>query len=42
MNCPGLAIKVNSGVGCANAMIRAALLGRKEVCCGPDTGCNCA
>lgn len=36
LNCPADAIKVNSGVGCASAMIYAALLGRKEVCCGSD------
>lgn len=41
MNCSAVAIKVNSGVGCANAMIRAALTGRKEATCGPDTGCSC-
>jgi NAD-dependent dihydropyrimidine dehydrogenase PreA subunit len=41
MNCPPLAIKVNSGVGCAAAMIQAALTGRKEISCGPDTGCDC-
>lgn len=41
VNCPALAIQVKSGVGCASAMIQAALTGRKEVTCGPDTGCNC-
>lgn len=41
MNCPAVAIRVNSGVGCATAMITAALTGRKEVRCGPDTGCGC-
>lgn len=41
MNCPAVAIKVDSGVGCAAAMIQAALTGRKEVRCGPDTGCGC-
>ncbi len=35
-NCPSAAIRVNSGVGCASAMIRAALTGKKEVTCGPD------
>ena len=35
-NCPADAIKVDSGVGCAAAMIRAALTGKKEVTCGPD------
>jgi NAD-dependent dihydropyrimidine dehydrogenase PreA subunit len=35
LNCPTGAIMVDSGVGCAAAMIRAALLGRKEATCGP-------
>ncbi|QLH74168.1 MAG: 4Fe-4S binding protein [Methanomassiliicoccales archaeon] len=35
-NCPVGAIKVDSGVGCAYAMITSALLGRKEVTCGED------
>jgi NAD-dependent dihydropyrimidine dehydrogenase PreA subunit len=34
MNCPAGAIQVESGVGCAASMIRAALSGRKEVVCG--------
>jgi NAD-dependent dihydropyrimidine dehydrogenase PreA subunit len=34
LNCVTGAIAVESGVGCANAMIRAALSGRKEVSCG--------
>lgn len=33
-NCPTDAIMVQSGVGCAAAMIQAALTGRKEACCG--------
>lgn len=34
-NCPAGAIGVDSGVGCAAAMIKAALLGKKETaCCG--------
>lgn len=33
-NCLTGAITVESGVGCAAAMIRAALTGRKEVTCG--------
>ena len=33
-NCAEGAIQVESGVGCAGAMIRAALTGRKEVACG--------
>lgn len=36
LNCPAEAIVVQSGVGCASAMIRAALTGKKEVTCGPD------
>ena len=36
LNCPARAILVNSGVGCATAMIKAALTGKKEVTCGPD------
>ncbi len=36
MNCPAKAIKVDSGVGCAAAMIKAALTGKKEVVCGDD------
>ena len=35
-NCPTGAITVDSGVGCASAMIRSALSGRKEVTCGPE------
>ena len=35
-NCPTGAIMVNSGVGCAAAMIRAALRGKKEATCGSD------
>ncbi len=34
LNCPSGAIEVDSGVGCAAAMIRAALLGRQEASCG--------
>ena len=33
-NCPAGAIAVESGVGCAAAMIRAALYGREEQECG--------
>lgn len=36
LNCPTGAISVDSGVGCASAMIKAALTGSKEVTCGPD------
>lgn len=36
-NCPASAISVQSGVGCANAVINS-MLGRDgECCCGPDT-----
>ncbi|CAJ37436.1 mercury methylation ferredoxin HgcB [Methanocella arvoryzae] len=49
LNCPSGAIKVQSGVGCAAAMIRAALTGGPEVCgdggcCGSSTteqSCGC-
>ena len=34
LNCPTGAIKVDSGVGCASAMIYAALTGKKEATCG--------
>ena len=33
LNCPTGAISVDSGVGCAAAMIRAALTGRKDPTC---------
>jgi len=33
VNCPTHAIHVESGVGCASAMIRAALKGEKEAVC---------
>lgn len=36
MNCPSGAIEVESGVGCAAAMIVAALKGKEEVDCGED------
>jgi NAD-dependent dihydropyrimidine dehydrogenase PreA subunit len=42
LNCPVGAITVDSGVGCAAAMIYAALTGKKEPSCGPDpesSGC---
>jgi NAD-dependent dihydropyrimidine dehydrogenase PreA subunit len=41
LNCPTGAIMVESGVGCAAAMIRAALTGQKEPTCGPETGPSC-
>jgi NAD-dependent dihydropyrimidine dehydrogenase PreA subunit len=34
VNCPFGAIKVDSGVGCAAAMIQSALLRKKQVECG--------
>ncbi len=34
LNCPFDAIAVESGVGCAGSMIRAALTGQKEAVCG--------
>lgn len=34
LNCPTGAITVESGVGCAGAMMRAALLRRKTATCG--------
>ncbi len=39
-NCPAGAIEVNSGVGCAAALIRAALTGG-EPACGPRSGSSC-
>jgi len=40
-NCPAGAITVNSGVGCASAMINAALRGSDEVTCGCDDDTCC-
>jgi hypothetical protein len=34
VNCAAGAIAVESGVGCAGAMIQAALTGKKEATCG--------
>ncbi|MBI4307009.1 MAG: ferredoxin family protein [Chloroflexi bacterium] len=34
LNCPVEAITVESGVGCATLMIRAALTGKKDLTCG--------
>jgi NAD-dependent dihydropyrimidine dehydrogenase PreA subunit len=42
-NCPTGAITVDSGVGCATAMIYAALTGKKEATCGgtvEPSGCS--
>jgi len=36
VNCPAQAIQVDSGVGCAMAMIKAALTRSKEVSCGEN------
>jgi len=36
LNCPTDAITVDSGVGCAAAMMYAALTGKKEVTCGGE------
>ncbi len=42
LNCPAGAIIVDSGVGCAAAMIYAALTGKPEVTCGgPEPGACC-
>lgn len=42
LNCPTDAITVDSGVGCAFAMIRAALLGEAEPACGVAASCSCS
>ena len=42
INCPTSAIYVDAGVGCAAAMINAALTGKDTPCCGPDDAGNCA
>ncbi len=41
LNCPTGAIMVNNGVGCAAAMISAALRGQEEPTCGKDTCATC-
>ena len=41
VNCSTGAISVDSGVGCAAAMILAALTGKKEASCGGDTDASC-
>ncbi|MGD2144955.1 MAG: 4Fe-4S binding protein, partial [Anaerolineae bacterium] len=41
LNCPVEAISVDSGVGCAAAMIRAALLGQGEATCGAAAESSC-
>jgi len=46
-NCPPGAIEVQSGVGCAAALMRKALTGKgeetcgDESCCGGDESCEC-
>jgi ferredoxin len=42
VNCPVMAIYVDAGVGCASAMINAALRGKKmeECSCGGDDCCG--
>jgi len=42
LNCPTQAILVEGGVGCASAMIRAALWGQEEPTCGPSTPSSCS
>jgi ferredoxin len=39
LNCPSGAISVQSGVGCASAMIHAALTGAREETCGGSAAC---
>ncbi|MCX9085433.1 MAG: mercury methylation ferredoxin HgcB [Candidatus Methanoperedens sp.] len=39
LNCPTKAIRVDGGVGCASAMMLAAIKGKKEVTCGCDSSC---
>ena len=41
LNCPTDAITVESGVGCAAAMIHAALTGKKEPTCGGSVESSC-
>lgn len=41
VNCPTGAITVDSGVGCAWAMIRAALTRQEEPSCGDDSPSSC-
>jgi ferredoxin len=40
-NCPTGALLVDSGVGCAAAMIQAALTGKKDVSCGSGDQPSC-
>jgi NAD-dependent dihydropyrimidine dehydrogenase PreA subunit len=41
LNCPTDAVTVESGVGCAAAMIHAALTGKKEATCGSESESSC-
>ena len=41
LNCPADAITVDSGVGCAAAMIRGALKGQEEATCESESGAAC-
>jgi ferredoxin len=41
-NCPTGAIEVDSGVGCAYALMRAALVGKQECACGSGEGDDAA
>lgn len=41
LNCPPGALVVDSGVGCAAAMIRAALTGQKQPACSGDAAGSC-
>jgi len=41
LNCPPHAISVESGVGCATAMIFAALTGKKEPTCCSESKASC-
>ena len=40
-NCPTGAITVESGVGCAAAMMSAAITGKKDACCGAENKAAC-
>jgi len=41
LNCPTGALQVDSGVGCAAALMYAAITGRKEASCGGDAEPTC-
>ena len=40
LNCPTGAIRVENGVGCASAMMYAALTGRQDVACSDESCCS--